>query len=217
VRLNNATLRNAASGVLELQQGSISRYSGTPTLQNDGLITKVSSNSATLYGLVITGTGRVQVQEGALSWNSCTLSNATVQVEQGTLYWNGGVAGNAQIAAGSGAVAVNGDVSLATECDADGAHREVGCVWLSGDWADGIWGAVGERGHFGVGKRRCPVFWWHSGQSGHLAQDDGYQVRLTTPPCATRQAACWSCSGVGFVSLWNPHLAKRRADQKGVV
>jgi hypothetical protein len=38
---------------------------------------------------------------------------------------------------------------------------------------DGIWGTVGERGHFGVGKRRCPVFWWHSGQSGHLAQDDG--------------------------------------------
>jgi hypothetical protein len=153
VRLNNATLRNAASGVLELQQGWIRINSGTPTLQNDGLITKVSSNNATLYGLVITGTGRVQVQEGALfwnsctlsnatvqveqgtlSWNSCTLSNATVQVEQGTLYWNGGVAGNAQIAAGSGAVAVNGDVSLAQNATltvASGGRL----VWLSGNWA----------------------------------------------------------------------------------
>ena len=80
VRLNNATLRNEASGVLELQQGSISRYSGTATLQNDGLIKKVSSNNAELSGLVITGTGCVQVQEGALSWSRCTLSNATVQV-----------------------------------------------------------------------------------------------------------------------------------------
>jgi hypothetical protein len=137
VRLNNATLRNETSGVLELQQGWIGINSGTPTLQNNGLIKKVSSNNATLYGLVITGTGRVQVQEGALYWssctlsnatvqveqvqagalywNSCTLSNATVQVEQGTLYWYGGVAGNARIAAGSGAVAVNGSVSLAQD------------------------------------------------------------------------------------------------------
>jgi Tfp pilus assembly protein PilP len=133
VLLNNATLRNEASGVLELQRGWISLSSGTPTLQNDGLITKVSSNSAVLSGLVITGTGRVQVQEGALSWNSCTLSNATVQVEQGTLYWNGGVAGNAQIAAGSGAVAVNGDVSLAQDATltvASGGRL----VWLSGGW-----------------------------------------------------------------------------------
>jgi hypothetical protein len=82
VRLNNATLRNETSGVLELQQGWIGINSGTPTLQNNGLIKKVSSNNATLYGLVITGTGRVQVQEGALYWSSCTLSNATVQVEQ---------------------------------------------------------------------------------------------------------------------------------------
>jgi Tfp pilus assembly protein PilP len=134
VWLNNATLRNEASGVLELQQGWIRHSSGTPTLQNDGLITKVSSNSATLYGLVITGTGRVQVQEGTLSWNSCTLSNATVQVEQGTLYWSGGVAGNAQIAAGSGAVAVNGDVSLAQNATltvASGGRL----VWLSDNWA----------------------------------------------------------------------------------
>jgi Tfp pilus assembly protein PilP len=133
VWLNNATLRNEASGVLELQQGWIRRNSGTATLQNDGLITKVSSNNATLYGLVITGTGRVQVQEGALSWNSCTLSNATVQVEQGTLYWNGGVAGNAQIAAGSGAVAVNGGVSLAQNATltvASGGRL----VWSSGNW-----------------------------------------------------------------------------------
>jgi Tfp pilus assembly protein PilP len=133
VRLNNATLRNEASGVLELQRGSISRYSGTATLQNDGLITKVSSNNAELSGLVITGTGRVQVQEGALFWSSCTLSNATVQVEQGTLYWSGGVAGNAQIAAGSGAVAVNGNVSLAQDATltvASGGRL----VWSSGNW-----------------------------------------------------------------------------------
>jgi hypothetical protein len=76
----------------------------------------------------------VQVEQGTLSWNSCTLSNATVQVEQGTLYWNGGVAGNAQIAAGSGAVAVNGDVSLAQDATltvASGGRL----VWLSGNWA----------------------------------------------------------------------------------
>jgi predicted transcriptional regulator with HTH domain len=181
VRLNNATLRNEASGVLELQQGWIGRYSGTPTLQNDGLIKKVSSNNATLYGLVITGTGRVQVQEGALlsnatvgtlSWNSCTLSNATVQVEQGTLYWNGGVAGNAQIAAGSGNSGSQRGCVVGAECDADGGiGRSVGVVVRQ--LGDGIWGAVGERGHLGVGKRRGQVFRWHSGQSGHLAQDDG--------------------------------------------
>jgi Tfp pilus assembly protein PilP len=133
VLLTNATLRNETSGVLELQRGSISRDSGTPTLQNEGLITKVSSNSAALSGLVITGTGRVQVQAGALYWSSCTLSNATVQVEQGTLYWNGGVAGNAQIAAGSGAVAVNGGVSLAQNATltvASGGQL----VWSSGNW-----------------------------------------------------------------------------------
>jgi hypothetical protein len=130
VRLSNATLRNEASGVLELQQGWISRYSGTATLQNDGLIKKVSSGRADLSGLVITGTGRVQVQEGALVWG-CTLSNATVQVEQGTLYWSGGVAGNAQIA--SGTVVVNGSVSLAQDATltvASGGRL----VWSSGDW-----------------------------------------------------------------------------------
>jgi hypothetical protein len=129
VRLSNATLRNEASGVLELQ-GWISRYSGTATLQNDGLIKKVSSGRADLSGLVITGTGRVQVQEGALVWG-CTLSNATVQVEQGTLYWSGGVAGNAQIA--SGTVVVNGSVSLAQNATltvASGGRL----VWSSGDW-----------------------------------------------------------------------------------
>jgi hypothetical protein len=48
-----------------------------------------------------------------------------------------------------------------TRCDADMGIGRPDCR------------RVGERGHFGVGKRRCPVFWWHSGQSGHLAQDDG--------------------------------------------
>jgi Tfp pilus assembly protein PilP len=125
------TLRNEASGVLELL-GSISRSSGTATLQNDGLIKKVSSNSATLYDLVITGTGRVQVQEGALSWNSCTLSNATVQVEQGTLYWNGSVTGNSRIGAGNGVVEVNGDVWFGDEATltiAQGGHLR----WTAGD------------------------------------------------------------------------------------
>jgi hypothetical protein len=134
-RLNNATLRNETSGVLELQRGSIRLYSGTATLQNNGLIKKVSSNNATLSVLVITGTGRVQVQEGALYWSSCTLSNATVQVEQGTLYWNGGVAGNAQIAAGSGAVAVNGSVSLEQDATLTVASSG-GC---SGERATGRW------------------------------------------------------------------------------
>ena len=136
VRLDTATLRNEASGVLELQRGWIGLNSGTATLQNEGLITKVSSDSATLSGLVITGTGRVQVQEGALFWGGCTLSNATVQVEQGTLYWNGGVAGNAQIAAGSGAVAVNGNVSFAQNATLTMASGESGgrLVWLSGNW-----------------------------------------------------------------------------------
>jgi hypothetical protein len=41
VRLNSATLRNEASGVLELQRGWMCVInSGTPTLQNDGLITE---------------------------------------------------------------------------------------------------------------------------------------------------------------------------------
>jgi hypothetical protein len=155
VRLNNATLRNEASGVLELQQGWIRLNYGTATLQNDGLITKVSSNNAGLSGLVITGTGRVQVQEGALywssctlsnatvqveqvqegalSWSSCTLSNATVQVEQGTLYWYGGVAGNARIAAGSGAVAVNGSVSLAQDATLTVASSGR-LQWGAGSW-----------------------------------------------------------------------------------
>jgi len=132
VWLNNATLRNEASGVLELQQGWISLYSGTATLQNEGLIKKVSSNNAGLSGLVITGTGRVQVQEGALFWGGCTLSNATVQVEQGTLYWNGSVTGNSWIGAGNGVVEVNGSVWLGDEATltiAQGGHLR----WTAGD------------------------------------------------------------------------------------
>jgi Tfp pilus assembly protein PilP len=177
VRLDTATLRNEASGVLELQQGSISRYFGTVTLQNDGLITKVSSNNAELSGLVITGTGRVQVQEGALSWNSCTLSNATVQVEQGTLYWNGGVAGNAQIA--SGTVAVNGGVSLAQNATltvASGGRL----VWSSGNWT---MASGAQLVNAGTLEWANGDIWSFSGtvvNRGTWRKTTGYTVRLDT-------------------------------------
>jgi Tfp pilus assembly protein PilP len=177
VRLDTATLRNEASGVLELQQGSISRYFGTATLQNDGLITKVSSNNAELSGLVITGTGRVQVQEGALFWNSCTLSNATVQVEQGTLYWNGGVAGNAQIAAGSGAVAVNGGVLLeqnATLTVASGGQL----VWLSGNWAMASGAQLVNAGTLEWANGNAQTFGGTVVNRGTWRKTTGYEVRL---------------------------------------
>jgi hypothetical protein len=66
VELENATLVNEAGGVLELVAGSLYRYSGSATLQNSGLIKKVSSNWAGLSGITITGSGRVQVVEGTL-------------------------------------------------------------------------------------------------------------------------------------------------------
>jgi len=125
------TLRNEANGVLELSQGIINRDINT-TLHNDGLIEKVSSGNATLAEIVITGSGRVQVQEGMLQWNGCRLSNATVHVEQGTLYWNGPVTGNSRIGAGNGVVEVNGDVwfdNEATLTIAQGGHLR----WTAGD------------------------------------------------------------------------------------
>ena len=130
------TLRNEASGVLELSQGIINRDINT-TLHNDGLIKKVSSGNATLAEIVITGSGRVQVQEGMLQWNGCRLSNATVHVEQGTLYWNGPVTGNSRIGAGNGVVEVNGSVwfdNEATLTIAQGGHLRwtAGNVSLSG-------------------------------------------------------------------------------------
>jgi hypothetical protein len=136
VWLNNATLRNEANGVLELSQGIINRDINT-TLHNDGLIKKVSSGNATLAEIVITGSGRVQVQEGMLQWNGCQLSNATVHVEQGTLYWNGPVTGNSRIGAGNGVVEVNGDVWFGDEATltiAQGGHLRwtAGNVSLSG-------------------------------------------------------------------------------------
>ena len=136
VLLTNATLRNEASGVLELSQGIINRDINT-TLHNDGLIKKVSSGNATLAEIVITGSGRVQVQEGMLQWNGCRLSNATVHVEQGTLYWNGPVTGNSRIGAGNGVVEVNGSVwfdNEATLTIAQGGHLRwtAGNVSLSG-------------------------------------------------------------------------------------
>jgi hypothetical protein len=125
------TLRNEANGVLELSQGIINRDINT-TLHNDGLIEKVSSGNATLAEIVITGSGRVQVQEGMLQWNRCRLSNATVHVEQGTLYWNGPVTGNSRIGAGNGVVEVNGDVGFDNEATltiAQGGHLR----WTAGD------------------------------------------------------------------------------------
>jgi hypothetical protein len=90
VELENATLVNEAGGVLELAAGSLYRYSGFATLQNSGLIKKVSSNSAGLSGITLTGSGRVQVEEGVLQLDQSTLADATVQVEQGVMYWHGG-------------------------------------------------------------------------------------------------------------------------------
>jgi hypothetical protein len=167
-------------------------------LQNDGLIKKVSSDNATLSGLVITGTGRVQVQEGALYWNGCTLSNATVQVEQGTLYWNGGVAGNAQIAAGSGAVAVNGDVSLAQNATLTVAHREVGCVW-SRHWAMASGAQLVNEGTLEWANGDVRYFGGTMVNRGALRVSmDGTVMRAVTWRLAsTRRAACWSCSGAG--------------------
>jgi hypothetical protein len=69
VELEYATLVNEAGGVLELAAGGVYRYSGSATLQNSGLIKKVSSNSVALQGLTITGSGRVQVAQGCCSWS----------------------------------------------------------------------------------------------------------------------------------------------------
>jgi hypothetical protein len=70
VELENATLVNEAGGVLELAAGSLYRYSGSATLQNSGLIKKVSSNRRGVAGITITGSGRVQVEEGVLQLES---------------------------------------------------------------------------------------------------------------------------------------------------
>jgi hypothetical protein len=93
VELENATLVNEAGGVLELVAGRLYRYAGSATLQNSGLIKKVSSNWAGLSGITITGSGRVQVVEGTLQLDQSTLADATVQVAQGVMYWHGGGSG----------------------------------------------------------------------------------------------------------------------------
>jgi hypothetical protein len=130
VELENATLVNEAGGVLELAAGRLYRYSGFATLQNSGLIKKVSSNSVVLPELTITGGGRVQVEEGVLQLYRSTLADATVQVAQGVLqldqstladatvqmaqgvmYWHGAAAGAVRIE--SGTVGVNGDLTVA--------------------------------------------------------------------------------------------------------
>jgi hypothetical protein len=150
VELENATLVNEAGGVLELVAGSLYRYSGSATLQNSGLIKKVSSNSAGLSGITLTVGGRVQVVEGTLQLENCTLSDATVQVAQGVLqlerstladatvqmaqgvmYWHGGAAGAVRIE--SGTVGVNGDLTVAdggTLTIAQGVQLR----WTAGDF-----------------------------------------------------------------------------------
>jgi hypothetical protein len=130
VELENATLVNEAGGVLELAAGSLYRYSGFATLQNSGLIKKVSSNSAGLSGITLTGSGRVQVEEGVLQLDQSTLADATVQVAQGVMYWHGAAAGAVRIE--SGTVGVNGDLTVA-----DGGTLTVAqggqLVWTAGD------------------------------------------------------------------------------------
>jgi hypothetical protein len=132
VELENATLVNEAGGVLELVAGSLYRYSGSATLQNSGLIKKVSSNSAGLSGITITGSGRVQVEEGVLQLDRSTLSDATVQMAQGVMYWHGGAAGAVRIG-GSGVVVVNDDLTVAdggTLTIAQGVQLR----WTAGDF-----------------------------------------------------------------------------------
>jgi hypothetical protein len=225
-RLINATLRNETSGVLELQVGSISCSSGTATLQNEGLIKKVSSGGADLSGLVITGTGRVQVQEGMLQWNRCQLSNATVQVEQGTLYWSGSVAGNAQIAAGSGAVAVNGSVSLAQNATltvASGGRL----VWGSGDWTMASGAQLVNEGTLEWANRDICYFGGTLVNRGTWRRTPGFEARLTNATLRNEasgvlelQVGSISCSS-GTATLQNEGLIKKvssgGADLSGLV
>jgi hypothetical protein len=130
VELENATLVNEAGGVLELAVGGVYRNAGSATLQNSGLIKKVSSNSAGLSGITLTGSGRVQVEEGVLQLDQSTLADATVQVAQGVMYWHGAAAGAVRIE--SGTVGVNGDLTVA-----DGGTLTVAqggqLVWTAGD------------------------------------------------------------------------------------
>jgi hypothetical protein len=87
VLLTNATLRNEASGVLELQRGSISRYSGTATLQNDGLIKKVSPDpnnptSADISGFPVTNRGRIEVVSGILNLTTLTQTDGETRIHR---------------------------------------------------------------------------------------------------------------------------------------
>jgi hypothetical protein len=131
VELENAVLVNEASGVLELVAGGLYRYSGSATLQNSGLIKKVSSAGVWLQGITLTGSGRVQVVEGVLQLERSTLSDAVVQVEQGVMYWHGAAAGAVRIE--SGTVGVNGNLTVAdggTLTVAQGGQLR----WTAGDF-----------------------------------------------------------------------------------
>jgi hypothetical protein len=71
VELENATLVNEAGGVLELVAGSLYRYSGSATLQNSGLIKKVSSNSAVALSWIdaLQAAGVCRWRKGCCSWS----------------------------------------------------------------------------------------------------------------------------------------------------
>jgi hypothetical protein len=129
VELENATLVNEAGGVLELVAGGLYRNGGSAVLENRGLIKKVSSAGVWLQGITLTGSGRVQVVEGTLQLENCTLSDATVQVAQGVMYWHGAAAGAVRIE--SGTVGVNGNLTVA-----DGGTLTVAqggqLVWTAG-------------------------------------------------------------------------------------
>jgi hypothetical protein len=87
VWLNNATLRNEASGVLELQQGWIRINSGTATLQNDGLIKKVSPDpnnptSASISDFPVTNRGRIEVVSGILNLTTLTQTDGETRIHR---------------------------------------------------------------------------------------------------------------------------------------
>jgi len=132
VELENATLVNEASGVLELVAGGLYRNAGSAVLENRGLIKKVSSAGVWLQGITLTGSGRVQVEAGVLQLDRSTLSDAVVQVEQGVMNWHGGAAGSVRIG-GPGVVVVNDDLTVAdngTLTIAQGGQLR----WTAGDF-----------------------------------------------------------------------------------
>jgi hypothetical protein len=208
VELENATLVNEAGGVLELVAGSLYRYSGSATLQNSGLIKKMSSNSAGLSGITITGSGRVQVVEGTLQLENCTLSDATVQVAQGVMYWHGAAAGAVRIE--SGTVGVNENLTVA-----DGGTLTVAqggrLVWTAGTFVVSSEAQLVNEG----------VLEWANRSGGYY---DPFRGRLVNRGCgarrrvsgwswrtrlwSTKRAGCWSWWRGGCTATLAPPLCK---------